>query len=590
MMKRLLFWILATGLIVSCKGKRSEELSLQTPLFDNLGDYRLEITTQSETVQQLFNQGLNLTYGFNHAEAGRAFAEAARLDNTCAMCFWGIAYVLGPNINASMEEDSKAKAAEAIKMAVKLAKNAEPWERALIEATAKRYDYEKTEDRSKLDKDYARAMREVFKKFPFHDDIATFFAEALMDLHPWDLYTHFGEPKEWTGEIVVLLESIIRRSPRHPGANHLYNHLYIHAVEASSKPDQGLKSARTLENLVPGSGHLTHMPSHIYIRTGHYHEGSLANERAIVADSLYIVNCRAQGLYPLAYYPHNIHFLAATAALEGRGEVSLNAAFRVAATTEKSLLRTPGYAGTLQHFLTIPYYVLVKFGQWEYIRDMPKPEEDLTYPVAIWRYAQGMAALGEGLIEESQTQLTSIKALAKLPEMKEIAIFEINTVDQLIEIAARMLESRILVAEGNYEAAINLLMEAVTIEDALTYNEPPDWFFSVRHELGAVLLQAGRYQEAVQIYEEDLYFYPENGWALKGLYLALRKLGEEEKAGAVRNRFNQAWKWADIKLTSSKVEPMAYRNLNPNEREFLDQLPTLPVCGPLASNDTNIWN
>ena len=270
--------------------------------------------------------------------------------------------------------------------------------------------------------------------------------------------------------------------------------------------------------------------------------------------------------------------------------MSINAAFRVVATTEKSLLRTPGYAGTLQHFLTIPYYVLVKFGQWEYILNMPMPEEDLVYPVAIWRYAQGMAALGEGRIKEAQTQLVSIKELAKLPEMKEIAIFELNTVDQLVEIAARMLESRILVTQGNYDHAIKLLTAAVTIEDALTYNEPPDWFFSVRHELGAVLLEAGRYQQAMQIYEEDLYFYPENGWALKGLYLALRKLEEEEKAGTVKDRFEQAWKWADIKLVSSKVEPMAYRNLNPDEREFLDQLPALPVCGPLALNDTNIWN
>ena len=585
-MKGLLFWILAAGLVISCKGKRPEELSPQIPIFDNLGDYKLEITTHSHTVQQLFNQGLNLTYGFNHAEAGRAFAEAARLDTTCAMCFWGVAYVLGPNINASMEEGSKAKAAEAIKMAVSLSKNAAPWERTLIEATVKRYDYQKTQDRNELDKDYARAMREAFKQFPLHDDIATFLAESLMDLHPWDLYTHFGEPKEWTGEIVALLESIIRRSPRHPGANHLY----IHAVEASGKPDQGLKSAETLENLVPGSGHLTHMPSHIYIRTGHYHEGSLANERAIVADSLYIVNCRAQGMYPLAYYPHNIHFLAATAALEGRGEVSINAAFRVAATTEKSLLRTPGYAGTLQHFLTIPYYVLVKFGQWEYIADMPMPEEDLIYPVAIWRYAQGMAALGQGRPDEAESQLVSIRKLAVLPEMKEIAIFELNTVDQLVEIAARMLEARILAAKGQYDPAIKLLNEAVTIEDALTYNEPPDWFFSVRHELGAILLEVDRHQKAVQIYEEDLYFYPENGWALKGLYLALQKLGEEEKAGQVRDRFEKAWKWADIKLTSSKVEPMAYHNLNPDERKFLDQLPALAVCGPLASNDTHISN
>lgn len=577
--------LIILGMVIACVGCSScqtdqESPKLEAPLFDNLGDYTLEITTESELAQRLFNQGINLTYGFNHNEAARAFREAARIDPACAMCNWGVAYVLGPNYNAGMEEEVEQEAYEASQKALALAENTAAWEKALIEAMVARYNYDKTDDRVQLDQDYADAMKKAYTQFPQNDDITAIYAESLMDLHPWDLYTREGEPKPWTPEIVTLLEQVIDRSPKHPGANHFY----IHAVEASANPGQGLPSASMLTDLVPGSGHLVHMPSHIYIRTGHYHEGSLVNERAIVADSLYIVNCNAQGIYPLAYYPHNIHFLTACAALEGRGETSINAAFRVAANTDVSLMRELGYE-TLQHYTIIPFYVLTKFGQWDEILTLPQPEEDLIYPLAIWHYARGMAFSAKDEVQKAKEELGKVKEIAQHPKLKEITIWALNSVDHLVGIASRILEAELLAKEGDFDQAIALLNEAVAIEDGLTYNEPPDWFFSVRHTLGAVLLQAERLQEAAEIYQEDLNFYPENGWALNGLYLSLIRQGKQAEAEAVKVRFDKAWEYADIELEDSRVKAIAYQHIQqkPTFGSFMAEIPNAALCGPNRS-------
>jgi len=554
--------------------------ALQAPLFDNLGDYKIEITTNSELSQQLFNQGINLTYGFNHNEAARAFREAARLDSTCAMCYWGNAYVLGPNYNAGMEEDVEQEAYEASHKALALTGNAKPWEKALIEAMAARYNYDKTRDRAVLDQDYAQTMKKAYTQFPENDDITAIYAESLMNLHPWDLYTRAGEAKPWTPEIVALLEKVISRSPNHPGANHFY----IHAVEASDNPDKGLEAASTLTDLVPGSGHLVHMPSHIYIRTGHYHEGTEVNIRASLADSLYIVNCNAQGAYPLVYYPHNLHFLAACAALEGRGEMAINAAFRVAANSDTTLMREPGLE-TLQHYTIIPYYVMAKFAQWDEILNLPKPDGDLIYPLAIWHYARGMAFSAKGDVQQAKKALAAIKEIKQNPKLPQITIWDLNSVDNLVIIASNILEAELMVKEGNFEPAIALLKEAVAIEDGLTYNEPPDWFFSVRHSLGAALLRAGRFAEAEKVYEEDLDFYPENGFALNGLYLSLMEQDRTTEAEAVKARFEKAWQYADIELEDSRVKVFAYQNIQqkPTFGSFVAKAPKATLCGPLAN-------
>ncbi len=569
-------WVLVLLLGLARCQSPQRSASLQAPLFNNLGNYTLKVTTDSDLAQRYFNQGLNLTYGFNHAEAERSFREAIRLDSTFAMAYWGTAHVLGTNYNAAMENELKAEALYLTQLAVANMNEASDWEKALIEASRQRYNYEKTDDQAALDQDYANALAKVYQQFPNSDDITVWYAEALMNLHPWDLYTKKGVAKPWTPQITDLLETVMDRNPKHPGANHLY----IHAVEASDSPERGLASADRLQDLVPGAGHLVHMPSHIYIRTGHYHKGSEVNERAIVVDSLYLEECQIQGMYPLALYPHNIHFLAATAAMEGRGELAINAAFRTAMHTDTVMMREPGWE-TLQHYHMIPNYLLVKFAQWDHILTLRKPDSTLLYPQGVWHYARGMAYAGKNQPEKAQEELVALKGIVGNPTLQNITIWELNSVDQLLAIAERVLAAEILRQQNDRDAAVVLLREAVEIEDHLNYNEPPDWFFSVRHPLGTILLEMEKFAEAEAVYQDDLFFLPENGWALNGLYQSLkaqRKLSEAEK---VKDRFEQAWQYADIELAASEVKPLAYQNINSNSPfgSYLAGVPKLSWCG-----------
>jgi len=373
----------------------------KAPLFDNLGNHSFQITTQNELAQKYFNQGLILAYGFNHAEAARSFYYATKLDSTCAMAYWGYAYVLGPNYNAGMESDNYSRAYNAIQKAINLSEDVSQKEMELIWAMSKRYSKEVPKDRTGLDQEYSDAMKKLYDEYPKDPDIGTLYAESLMNLHPWDLYEHDGTAKPWTAEIENTLEDIIEISQQHPGVHHFY----IHAVEASSNPERGLKSAKLYdEGLVPGAGHLVHMPSHIYIRTGHYHKGTMANINAVEADSLYVTKCHAQGVYPIAYYPHNYHFLAATATLEGNSYWGILAAEKVSKQVSIQLMKEPGW-GTLQHYYTIPYYVYVKFGKWDKILNMPDEVPELVYPSAVRAYSRGMAFLGKGDIENAKKEL-----------------------------------------------------------------------------------------------------------------------------------------------------------------------------------------
>ena len=563
-----------SGIIFCClfafACKPQAEVELQAPIFDNLGDHELAVTTTSELSQRFFNQGLILSYGFNHREAARAFREAARLDSTCAMAYWGLALVLGPNINAPMESTDVEEAFESAERAQQFAIHVSEWEKGLIVALAERYRSKDMDDRPQMDEAYAEAMRKLYHAYPNHNDIATLTAEALMDLHPWDLWQKDGNPQAWTPEIVEIIEGVLKRNPNHPGANHLY----IHAVEASFKPEKALASADRLLDLVPGAGHLVHMPSHVYIRTGRYHQGSIANQKAVLADSLYITACNAQGLYPLAYYPHNYHFLAATAALEGRGELAVNAAYQVAAHVDVSLLEEPGY-GTLQHYYMIPHYVLVKFAQWDNILALPMPKESLIYPRAVAHYARGMAFAGKGNLNAAKAELIYLRQIAAMPALKEVTIWDINSTDQLMQIATRVLEAELLGRQKKYVRAIELLEEAVAIEDQLNYNEPPDWFFSVRHQLGSVLLNIGQAAKAEEVYRQDLFLYPENGYALRGLYLALVDQTKTEEALQVKQRFEEAWQWAEVELVDSRVNEQTVPSfsLHRSRRTFGGQLP-----------------
>lgn len=521
----------------------------KAPKLDGLHGIDFKITTTNPEAQKYFNQGLMLSYGFNHAEAARSFYEATRLDSTCAMAYWGYAYVLGPNYNAGMEDDNFERAWQATQKAQQLSGHCSPKKKALIKALTTRYSKEPPKDRIPLDLAFSKAMKEVYSQYSSDPDIGALYAEAMMDLHPWDLYEKKSQaPKAWTPEMVTVLENLLKKNPVHPGAHHLY----IHALEASSEPEKALASARLLDSLVPGAGHLLHMPSHIYIRTGDYHLGSLSNIRAATADSTYTTACHAQGAYPLAYFPHNYHFLAATATLEGNANLAWVAARKVQEHTATEIMRIPGW-GTLQHYYTIPYYIAVKFSMWDKILALPKPAHDLVYPRAIWHYARGMAFLGKQNQSEAQKEMSKLLVLASDTTLRQLTVWNINTSYDLVQIASKVLEAGIKVNQKDQISSIKLLNQAVDIEDNLNYNEPPDWFFSVRHHLGAVLLKAGKSKEAEKVYRQDLQHWKKNGWALIGLYNSLIQQHKTSEAQQVKNHFDTAWQYATIEIKSSST-------------------------------------
>ena len=467
------------------------------------------------------------------------------------MAYWGYAFVLGPNYNAGMEDDNYKRAFDAIQKALDLStEGCTQKEQALIKALSKRYVEEPIEDRSSLDIAFSNAMESVFKEFPQDADIGALYVESLMNLHPWDLWTHEGEPKEWTPQILDIFKKVFSISPNHPGGHHFY----IHAVEASSKPERGLYSAQLYdEGLVPNAGHLIHMPSHIYIRTGDYHKGTMSNVRAVEADSAYLTACHAQGSYPLTLYPHNYHFMAATATLEGNSKMGIMAANKVAEQSNRQLMKEPGW-GTIQHYYTIPYYVNVKFGKWEEILKLENDDVSLKYPDAVRHYARGMAFIGLGEIEKAKNELNALEGFALDESLKEVTIWDFNNTHQLLQIAKNVLEGEILASERNYEESIKLLIEAMNLEDALVYQEPPDWFFSVRHHLGAVQIEAENYQDAIKTYNEDLDRLPKNGWALHGLRLAYSELNEKDKVSEIDKKIIEIWATADIELQNSRIK------------------------------------
>ncbi len=520
------------------------------PLFEGMDILHYPITTNNPDAQKFFNQGLLFSYGFNHAEAARSFYQAARIDSTCAMCYWGYAFVLGPNYNGGMEPDHYQRAYDAIQKAIKHSGSCTPKEQELIKAMASRYTKEAPDDRKSLDSAFMEAMKIVHHKFPEDVDIASIYAESLMDMHPWDLWEKNGAPRPWTLEIIKSIELAIKLNPKHPGGHHYY----IHALEASPYPEKAIPSAKVFDDgLVRHAGHLVHMPSHIYINTGDYHLGSVANINALKEDSTYVTQCHAQGAYPLAYYPHNYHFLAACATLEGKSAWAIDAANKMAKHVNHKGMLIPDLA-TLQHYYTIPYFINVKFGKWKDILMSPAPDTSLLYPSAIRHYARGMAYLGLNEIDKAKLELDTLKYLANDDTLKVLTIWGINSLFTVVDIAQKVLEGEWLAATGKMDESIRLLNEAVVLEDQLNYNEPPDWFFSVRHNLGASLLKANKPDEAITIYLEDLQTFPKNGWALNGLAQAYKDAKQNDKAADAQAKFNEAWANADVKLNGSKVQ------------------------------------
>lgn len=519
-----------------------------SPLLDDLGNFHRPVTTPDKMAQRFFDQGLTLTYGFNHAEAVRSFKEAARVDPDCAMAYWGQALALGPNINdpapgAEREREAYAAARKAVELRVK----ASEVEQALIDALAKRFSDQQGKDRKELNMAYAEAMAGVHQRFPDDPDVGTLYADAIMNTMPWDYWTKDGQPKPGTEKAVAALEKVKRDYPDHPGAHHFY----IHAVEASKNPDRGVPSADRLGGLVPRAGHLVHMPAHIYIRVGRYSDASDANVRAIAADEDYLTQCRSQGIYPAAYYPHNIHFLTATLAMEGRSREMLEAARKVAAHHKDEMLHEEGFG--FPHLLrSIPTLALVRFGRWDEILQLPEPGPHSRYVQAIWRFARGMALQAKGQLSEARSELAALEEFAKDPALDQLKIWDLNSLGSLTRIASGVLAGEIAAREKKYDTAVRHLRRAVEEEDSLLYSEPPDWPNPPRHNLGAVLLEAGRAADAERVYREDLTRHRNNGWSLYGLAKSLEAQGRRDEAAEARKQFLVAWSKADIELTASR--------------------------------------
>lgn len=514
----------------------------RVPLFEDIGALHHPVTTSSPLAQRYFDQGLRLVYAFNHDEARRAFQEAARIDPGLAMARWGIALTLGPNINQPADAARERAALDAIAEARALAASASERERAYIDALAERHASTPGRDRAALDRAYASAMRELARRFPDDLDAGVLFAEALMDLRPWDLWTPDGRPQPETDEIVSTLEGILRRDPEHVGANHYY----IHAVEASRAPERALPSAERLGGLAPGAGHLVHMPSHIFVRVGRYADASDANEQAVLADRRYIRERRPEGIYPMMYFPHNLHFLSVSASMEGRSAVAVRAARELAdAVPDHNVRHMP----MLEMFRPALLFALVRFGRWDDVLAEPAPPPELRYTTGIWRYARGRALAATGRDDDAAREAAALRAIAS--ESSEDATIGKNRAKDLLEIASLVVEGQIASERGETGAAARLLEEAARIEDELRYFEPPDWPEPVRHTLGAVLLKAGRARDAEATYREDLRRNPQNGWSLCGLERSLRAQGKEEDANAAHARFKLAWARADVRLSGS---------------------------------------
>ena len=515
------------------------------PRLQNLGVHTFPVSTRNARAQAFINQGVNLAYGFNHAEAARAFAEAARLDPRLAMAYWGQALVLGPNINAPMTPEDEPKALELVKKAIALKAGATPRERAYIEALAARYTG-KPGDRAAADRAFATAMRDVVKRFPADTDAKTIFAESLMDLRPWNYWSRDGVPYDETREIQSSLQDALARNRNHPGALHLWIHLW----EATDTPERAEAEADRLLPLMPGAGHIVHMPAHIYQRVGRHADVISSNQLAAKADEDYIAQCRAQGLYPLGYYPHNIHFIWMGASANGRRQLALDSARKLASAIPHEAL---GTVPILQGFLVVPYWAMVRFGEWDAILRDTGPSHQTAFTRGAWRYARAMAFTARGQLQDAETELEQLKLLAGDPELKRQVTFSNNTGHAILRIAPEVVAGEIAAKRKDWDTAILHLDRAIRYEDSLIYQEPADWHAPVRQNLGAVLLEAGRADEAESTFWEDLRKNPENGWSLFGLAQALEAQGKDAEAAAARARFNKVWKESDVKLAAARI-------------------------------------
>ena len=550
--KQLLI-VFFTLLIASCSNTNEDDLIQRggAPLLSGLGTHDHKISTEIPGAQRYFNQGLVLSFAFNHAESIRSFKAAQKLDPSCAMCYWGEALSRGPNINVTsdgkvvMSDNDRLEAFKAIERAKELMSSSTLKEQDYIIALSSRYNGQVGTDRSVLDRKYAQSMEELSKKYPDDMDASSLFAESLMNTMPWNYWAEDGNPKPDTVKVINSLEDVLEKAPDHP----LAIHLYIHAVEASSSPERAEAAADRLGDLVPGAGHLVHMPAHIYWRVGRYHDASEANIKAAQVDEEYIAQCNAQGFYPALYYPHNIHFLWAASTMEGRSGLSIESALKVAKYVGPEQIKQ---FPVVEFFHTVPLLSYVRFGKWKEILSYSAPEQDFKYSTGIYHYARGIAFSSLGKNEEALKELSYIKPLIDTPEIKNL-VKSGQPSAKLLEIADNLLLGQIEFKNGNYEASIISLKKAVSLQDDLPYTEPPFWYYPTRQSLGRVLTEAGKFAEAEAVFRKDLEDYPRNGWSMFGLFKVLEIQGKTKEAKKYKDKFDVIWQLSDIKLESSVI-------------------------------------
>ena len=513
-------------------------------ILPGLGNLRYPVTTTSLKAQEFFEQGLRLVYAFNHWEAIQAFKMATALDPECAMGYWGLALAFGPNLNDWNPTDRERIALEAIQKAQSKKERISQVEKDFIDALATRYDGKAYENRDSLNRVYANAMIDLAKRYPNDVEVQTLCADAIMNTMPWDYWLKDGSPKPETAEAKKILENVIRQFPNHPGAHHLY----IHLVEASQTPELALKSAEFLETAMPSAGHIVHMPAHIYVRVGQYAKSIESNQAAVKADEQYLSYSSNQGMYRLMYYPHNVDFISFSSYMEGRSNLGIQTALKLAYKGSFAKNAMPGFS---QYLTVEPMIAYTRFGKWNDILALPDPGNDILYAQVMWRFSRGMAFIRTGHIAEASFELNKLDSLNQLDTLKSIYI-SFNPVSSSSQIASSLLRGEILMKENKSDEAFSAFQNAVQTEDSMRYNEPPDWKLPARQYFGAALLDANKFAQAEQVYLSDLKINRENGWSLTGLQQCYLKQGKKSDVTATAKRFGKAWKNADVAINSSR--------------------------------------
>jgi hypothetical protein len=510
------------------------------PLYDNLGTLHKAITTRSQLAQQYFDQGLRLTYAFNHDEAIKSFQQGLKHDSSCAMCYWGIAYALGPNINLPMDTSAMPVAYQNAQQALKYSADATPLERAFIEALTTRYAAKPSASRAPLDSAWAKAIGIVAYAYPKDDDAAALYAEALMDLRPWNYWTNGGRAKApSTFEQVRTLERVLKRNPNHPGACHFY----IHAIEASTEAAKALPCAQRLASLMPGAGHLVHMPSHVYIKLGQWDLAAEDNEHALHADEEFISERHPTGVYPMGYYPHNFHVMWYALNMLGRSEAAIKTAQQISVKVPPEVVKQ---VPPFEYYSPTLLYALARFSRWDEILRQPAPVKDLHFTAGMWHYVRALAYTATGKPDSAAVERDALAAIANATPVEEM--MNLNSARSLLAVAQAHLAGEMAAKAHRIDDAVTQLKLAVKAEDELTYDEPPAWYMPIRQRLGAILLAAGRPKQSDRAFRDDLALRPDNGWSLHGLAESLKAQGRTREAQKVAERFSRAWSKADVQL------------------------------------------